>query len=131
MAPSTPAQARRQARSRSSADRPTNNSTELAAILLALRCMAGLQDVGEFEVTSDSQWAIEAAQRELVPTAHADLAAWAAAMVEAHRRKRQVRFTHINGHVGHPWNELADAIAGHVVAGRLNAPAVHELLGPG
>eukprot|EP00969_Alexandrium_andersonii_P200766 8869017-Alexandrium_andersonii.AAC.1 len=57
------------------ADRPTNNSAEPAAILRAMRCMAGFQDVKEFEVMSDSQWAIGAAQRELAPTAHADLAA--------------------------------------------------------
>eukprot|EP00969_Alexandrium_andersonii_P105861 4670523-Alexandrium_andersonii.AAC.1 len=71
---------------------------------------------------SDSKWAIGAAQRELTPTAHSHLAAWTAALVEAHRRRRRVSFTHIKGHAGHPWNELADAIAGHVVGGRLNAP---------
>eukprot|EP00969_Alexandrium_andersonii_P034216 1496094-Alexandrium_andersonii.AAC.1 len=75
--------------------------------------MAGLRGVDEFEVMSDSKWAIGAAQRELVPPAHADLAAWTAALVEAHRRRRQVHFTHIEGHAGHPWNELADAIASH------------------
>eukprot|EP00969_Alexandrium_andersonii_P326076 14408027-Alexandrium_andersonii.AAC.1 len=54
---------------------------------------------------SDSQWAIGAAQRELTPSAHVDLAAWTASLVEAHRRGRPVRFTHIKGHAGHPWNE--------------------------
>eukprot|EP00969_Alexandrium_andersonii_P266769 11789654-Alexandrium_andersonii.AAC.1 len=93
--------------------------------------MAGLRVAADFEIMSDSKWAIGAAQHELAPTAHADLAAWTAALVEAHRRQRRVTFTHIKGHAGRPWNESADAIAGHGVAGRLNAPTVGKLLGPG
>eukprot|EP00969_Alexandrium_andersonii_P170233 7526893-Alexandrium_andersonii.AAC.1 len=70
------------------ADRPTNNSAELAAILLALRGFSGLCACAELEITSDSQWAIGAAQRDLTPSVHVDLAAWTAALVEAHRRER-------------------------------------------
>eukprot|EP00969_Alexandrium_andersonii_P130447 5768572-Alexandrium_andersonii.AAC.1 len=36
------------------ADRPTNNSAELAAILLALRGFSGLRAGAEFEIMSDS-----------------------------------------------------------------------------
>eukprot|EP00969_Alexandrium_andersonii_P230070 10160716-Alexandrium_andersonii.AAC.1 len=62
------------------ADRPTNNSAELAAILLALRCLSGVPTRADIEVMSDSKWAIGAAQRDLTPSVHSDLAAWTAAL---------------------------------------------------
>ncbi len=118
----------------------TNNRMELRAVLQAL---AGLPDGATVEVTSDSQYVINALSKwiqgwrrrgwktkEGTPVLNRDL-------IEALDGRAQVldiRYSWVRGHDGHPLNELCDALAQSAARGQAGPsrdeiiPALRSLL---
>ena len=111
----------------------TNNRMELRSVLDAL---LGIPDGETVEVTSDSRYVIDALTRWIAgwrrkgwrtstggPVLNRDLIEEIAAREEGLR----VRYAWVRGHVGHPVNEVCDALASSAARGQ-SGPATADVV---
>ena len=111
----------------------TNNRMELRAVLEAL---TGLPDGASVEVVSDSRYVVDALSKwihgwrkrgwktaEGTPVLNRDLIE----ALDARARALKVRYSWVRGHVGHPLNELVDALAQSAARGK-QGPTKEEIV---
>ena len=89
----------------------TNNAAEIAAITYAIAIAMSTPPHIPVSITSDSQLAIDLALGQCSGNATAPAQAILRPLWRALSASRDAQLLHIPSHIGHPWNELADAVA--------------------
>lgn len=93
------------------ADRATNNTGELTAVLEALEWAVG-QGLREVVIRYDSEYAAHMARGDWKAKVNRRLVEQSRqALRRAEREGIEVVWRHVKGHSGHRWNERADALA--------------------
>ena len=78
-----------------------------------------VSEKADFEITTDSLNVVNIAQGYYHSHANPDLGAMVYIASQALGAQAAVQWRHINSHIGHPWNELADDVAGIASSGSI------------
>ena len=99
-------------------DHATSNAGEALAMLAATLWIGQTPPGTPARITADSKIVLAAAQRQSFPHMHPRLMEALDAVTRCVECTHDVSYDHINSHIGHPWNELADAVAEEAARGQ-------------
>ncbi|CAK0812563.1 unnamed protein product, partial [Prorocentrum cordatum] len=105
-------------------EKVTAYTAELTAVLWALMWALGQDTDAPIEVTPDAVNVINLAKGEAQCHVHPRLGAAIRTLAGLLQQARPTQWHHINSHIGHPWNELADGIADQASASDLMDPNI-------
>eukprot|EP00959_Pyramimonas_sp_CCMP1952_P447734 9375300-Pyramimonas_sp.AAC.1 len=111
-------------------------TAELTAVLWALIWALGQDTTAPIEITPDALNVINLAKGDAQCHVHPRLGAAIRSLAGLLEDARPTQWHHINSHIGHPWNELADGVADQASASDLMDPNLaavqaiaHSILG--
>ncbi|CAK0822330.1 unnamed protein product, partial [Prorocentrum cordatum] len=105
-------------------EKVTAYTAELTAVLWALMWALGQDTDAPIEITPDALNVINLAKGEAQCHVHPRLGAVIRTLAGLLQQARPTQWHHINSHIGHPWNELADGIADQASASDLMDPNI-------
>ncbi|CAK0904672.1 unnamed protein product [Prorocentrum cordatum] len=105
-------------------EKVTAYTAELTAVLWALMWALGQDTDAPIEITPDALNVINLAKGEAQCRVHPRSGAAIRTLAGLLQRARPTQWHHINSHIGHPWNELADGIADQASASDLMDPNI-------
>ncbi|CAK0845571.1 unnamed protein product [Prorocentrum cordatum] len=105
-------------------EKVTAYTAELTAVLWALMWALGQDTDAPIEITPDALNVINLAKGEAQCHVHPRLGAAIRTLAGLLQQARPTQWHHINSHIGHPWNELADGIADQASASDLMDPNI-------
>ncbi|CAK0868140.1 unnamed protein product, partial [Prorocentrum cordatum] len=103
-------------------EKVTAYTAELTAVLWALMWALGQDTAAPIEITPDALNVINLASDKAQCHVHPKLGAAIRTLAGLLQQARPTQWHHINSHIGHPWNELADGIADQASASDLMDP---------
>ena len=89
----------------------SNNTAELSAVVVPLWLSLGILTYQPLHVWPDSKYTIDTVEGRCRPVMHCKLIHNARQIVNMHRSRHGLRFTHVRSHTNHTANEFAGRVA--------------------